>query len=381
MSARPLQSLFQVLDAWRVICAATVVLSHAGQLGLIPSIGAALMPTSHHAVILFFVISGFSVAYSTDVQSLDTPKFIVARMSRIFSIAIPAIIVTLLVDQVSAQLFPNVEPIWQLRRWPLYLAVASSFSNELWFWSMPPFSNIPFWSLNYEVYYYLVFAALLIRPIAWRVAATITVLLLIGPKVWLLLPCWWVGVSLYGWVKKNVVDQALLNKKNHGAWKASLVFVALYLCFYYANLTQRLQWGSLDVQEQLHYSKFFLSDWLLAIVFGVSLALHATLTQTNTATNPGATAKTISYFAPLTFAIYALHYPLLKFAADAGLANSAGTANAANGSDIQGVLTMLVVILICTGVGILLAPTRATWRFGIQSIFAKFAAISRKSGL
>jgi peptidoglycan/LPS O-acetylase OafA/YrhL len=379
MPVRPLQSLFQALDVWRVACAAIVVLSHAGQLGLIPSIGAALMPSSHHAVILFFVISGFSVAYSADSQSLDAPKFIAARMSRIFSIAIPAIVLTLVVDQVSALLFPNAEPIWQLRKWFLYLMVAGGFANELWFLSMPPFSNVPFWSLNYEVYYYLVFAALLIRPIALRITTTLMVLLIIGPKVWLLLPCWWVGVSLYSWVKKNIGAPGAMPSKPHSPWKASFVFIALYLCFFYANVSQQLIWGSQDLQEKLRYSKFFLSDWVLAAVFGLSLALHATLTATPASKKTSAIARIISYLAPLTFAIYALHYPLLKFAADAGLASSAKTAT--NVSDVQGVATMLAVVFLCTAFGLLLAPTRTAWRLGIQFVLTRFAAIARKSGL
>jgi peptidoglycan/LPS O-acetylase OafA/YrhL len=190
-----------VLDVWRIICASLVVVSHAGQLGLFPRIGSSLMPASHHCVILFFVISGFSVAFSADKVDCNPSTFLAARLSRIFSVAVPAILITLLVDVASKTFNPQASDLWQLNRWFAYMLFALSFSGELWFTSIHPFSNIPYWSLNYEIYYYLFFAALLIQSQRLRIVSATIVLIAIGPKILFLLPCWLCGVGLYKWIK------------------------------------------------------------------------------------------------------------------------------------------------------------------------------------
>ena len=43
-------------------------------------------------------------------------------------------------------------------QWVTRLLSSLAFTNELWFVSIQAFSNGPYWSLNYEVWYYIGFA-------------------------------------------------------------------------------------------------------------------------------------------------------------------------------------------------------------------------------
>ena len=61
-----------------------------------------------------------------------------------------------------------------------------------------PGGNIPFWSLNYEAWYYVLFgAALFLR--GWRrTIAVVAAALLAGPKI-VLLPFWLMGLLAWRW--------------------------------------------------------------------------------------------------------------------------------------------------------------------------------------
>jgi peptidoglycan/LPS O-acetylase OafA/YrhL len=352
--ARPLQSLFDILDIWRIVCATVVVLSHSGQLGLITHIGEHLMPVAHHAVIVFFVISGFSVQHSAQRESLQARRFISARLSRVLSVAVPAILITFALSLLSQSMFGATVDLWQTKRWAVWLLFAFSFTGELWFNSIHPFTNIPFWSLNYELYYYLLFAALLVKPKGLRLALAATLVLVVGPKIIALLPCWWLGVVLYRWIDQpsRPADQPLL--KSPFAFTApSLLFLFLYGLLYVIDLPGAARAATASHHDSLHYSKDFLHDIVLAIVFAACLAWHWRINQYQTFCIP----RLVRSLAPLTFAVYALHYPMLKFGAEALPKNTELSVN---------FMIILAVFVISAAIGKWLAPTRHSWRKAID---------------
>ncbi len=312
------------------------------------------MSASHHAVILFFVISGFSVAFSADTIDRNPSEFLAARLSRIFSVAIPAILITLLIDFASKAIHPQASDLWQLNRWFGYLLFALSFSGELWFTSIHPFSNVPFWSLNYELYYYLFFATLLIRTRAWRIFSASILLLAIGPKIALLLPCWLCGVGLYELMKYQVTntDLSIDPAPRRYSFFPFLVWV-VFVCAYIA-ITQSsfITWTlslAKNYQSELRYSKGFVFDTLLAVVFTLCLYFHARA-------NLQLTEKSRTLFnrlAPLTFALYALHYPMLKFASEMPERSTDLVAN---------LFKVSLIFTLCLLIGTMLEPTRKHWR-------------------
>ncbi|MBZ9611346.1 acyltransferase family protein [Rheinheimera sp. MA13] len=108
----------------------------------------------HDAVIVFFVLSGFVIAYITNQRSSDISSFIKSRLARLYSVAIPALLFTVVADNVGIYLTPDIylAPYYQ-DSYPLARFVHNLFFiNELWFTSWRAFSNGPFWSLSYEFF-------------------------------------------------------------------------------------------------------------------------------------------------------------------------------------------------------------------------------------
>jgi peptidoglycan/LPS O-acetylase OafA/YrhL len=342
-----------VLDVWRIICASLVVVSHAGQLGLFPRIGSSLMPASHHCVILFFVISGYSVAFSADKVDCNPSAFLAARLSRIFSVAVPAILITLLVDVASKTFNPQASDLWQLNRWFAYMLFALSFSGELWLTSIHPFSNIPFWSLNYEIYYYLFFATLLIQSQTLRIISTTILLIVIGPKILLLLPCWLCGVGLYKLIRHQTnTDQPTKFSRLTGTVLPWVLFAATYAIMSESGFNEWATALASPYHSALRYSKGFIHDTSLAIAFSACLLLYWRWGASSSVKKNGF-ANAVFKLAPLTFAVYALHYPLLKFIAESP--NKSG-------SILINVLLVLLVLGISAAIGLLLEPTRKIWQ-------------------
>lgn len=110
-------------------------------LNLIPSRG-------HDFVILFFVLSGFVIASTTErKKSLGLKQYFIERASRVYSVAIPVLVLSLLLSV----LFGNVQD-----EFPNIL-LNSIFLGQIGLKEFIPFWNQPFWSLCYEVMYYAIF--------------------------------------------------------------------------------------------------------------------------------------------------------------------------------------------------------------------------------
>ena len=142
---------------------------------------------------------GFAFDYVADTREQDFRGFMVARAARIFSVAIPAIILTATLDLVGFQInelaYPEGYRAWDL---PVIRVITSTlFLNEIWALGIQLFTNVPYWSLNYEVWYYVLFGVLFFFEGRRKWFAFGVLCLLLGPKIILLLPVWWMGVWIY----------------------------------------------------------------------------------------------------------------------------------------------------------------------------------------
>ena len=78
------------LDVVRFTAAFLVYLYHSNQRFL----SEAILPASHYghsSVIVFFVLSGFVIAFVTDTKESRLPAYAASRISRVFSVTVPAI--------------------------------------------------------------------------------------------------------------------------------------------------------------------------------------------------------------------------------------------------------------------------------------------------
>ena len=163
------------------------------------------------AVMIFFVLSGFVIAFVADQKEKTPRDYFVSRFARLYSVVVPALLFTIAIDHVGAYLVPGAYDGWWFQNtravWRMFANLF--FVNELWFSSIRPFSNGPFWSLGYEFWYYTIFAAAFFLKRWVRYAVVAVLCLLVGPKILLLLPVWLLGVLVYHIIKKNRVSDVV----------------------------------------------------------------------------------------------------------------------------------------------------------------------------
>ena len=140
-------------------------------------------------------------------------SFAVSRATRIYSVAIPTLILTAAIDIALEQSTYQLAQPWKYV--PLFLA----FGTDWWFLSENAFSNAPYWSLCYEVWYYVLFAAWAYFTGAKRLILGAAVLLLVGPRLWLLFPIWLSGAWLYRFHKDSTWPQNRSRVVSQPRWR------------------------------------------------------------------------------------------------------------------------------------------------------------------
>ncbi|MCP5128684.1 MAG: acyltransferase [Pseudomonadales bacterium] len=297
------------LDAVRFLAAMLVLFYHANW---IYRPGYVITSLGHEAVVIFFVLSGFVIAYVADTREQDFRGFMIARGARIFSVAIPAIAFTWLLDSagfsISEAVYPDAYQAWSQ---PILRAVTSSFFlNEIWTLSIQLFSNTPYWSLNYEVWYYVLFGVLFFFEGRRRLCVFLLLCLLLGPKILLLLPVWWMGVRVYR--SRHAADLPLW-----AGWLYLLLSIAGGYCYIHYSMAEA---GSNFLEQlmgeerhtQLAFSRQFVSDYYLGVVLSLHFVAMKTLLA-RVGQPPRRFEVAVRYLAGATFSIYLFHQPLLWF--------------------------------------------------------------------
>lgn len=114
-----------------------------------------------------------------------------------------------------------------------------------------------------------------------------------------------------------------------------------------------MQFGS---DWRLSYSRWFLADWVTALLFALAiLALAARSTDKTDAVEK--TAPWIRYLAFHSFGIYLLHYPLLLVAAAMGFASQGW---------LTGTLITVTVVALCVLMSALFSKSRPAWQGLLQ---------------
>ncbi|HET8996031.1 MAG TPA: acyltransferase [Acetobacteraceae bacterium] len=293
------------LNLLRILAALAVFLSHAAARSFTNGTVWAPERMGHKAVILFFVLSGYVIAYVAREREHTLASFAVSRAARIYSVALPALAVSFAVQLLLWHLGSRV-PVYQLTQPLKYLAVFTTFMGDSWFLREDAFANVPYWSLFYEVWYYAGFAAVFYLRGWIRVVALVAVALLTGPRIWLLAPLWLLGCLVY----------RLHGRAGPGRLPARLLFAASLAAAWFVLVidpnsainawADRLSGGWMGAH--LRYSQYVLGDLLTGGVVAVNLyaARYADLRF-------GWAARPIAWGASFTFALYLLHYPLLQF--------------------------------------------------------------------
>jgi peptidoglycan/LPS O-acetylase OafA/YrhL len=224
--ARP-YSLY--LDLVRLLAAAMVVLTHFGQQGVIaPGSWGILESMGREAVIVFFVLSGYVIAASTAQRRTSSRDYAVARLSRVYSVALPVLLLGLACALLLRPVLGAFLGDYALDKLYLYIPLHLMFLGQHWTLTEVPPLMEPYWSLNYEVWYYLLFGLACYLRGTRRIVWIAVALAVMGYKLWLLLPVWLSGVWLYHACPRD--GQPLLAPgAARAGWLVSLVLFGLYV--------------------------------------------------------------------------------------------------------------------------------------------------------
>jgi peptidoglycan/LPS O-acetylase OafA/YrhL/predicted ATP-grasp superfamily ATP-dependent carboligase len=298
------------LDLVRVASALLVVLYHSN-LRLLSTDKLPFSNHGHAAVIVFFVLSGYVISHITAARENTPLEYWSSRLSRFYSLALPTVLLTPLLDQAGAAMAPQFYDGATTHglAW-LRILTSLGFLNEVWFLSIMSFSNVPYWSLCYEFWYYVLFAAVSFTAGRKRLLLCGAIVLLLGPKILVLAPVWATGVVLqrWGWLQRvrPLPGAALVL----GSWLA-------YGLFHQYGFTELgSQWLRQMIGERWHhqmaFSKFFLTDYPLALIVACNFvgvrALSAQLATPLRLLEPA-----IRPLAAYSFTTYILHQPLILF--------------------------------------------------------------------
>lgn len=214
------------LDLVRILAALAVVLAHFGYFHIFDARQTALIPDfGREAVIAFFVLSGFVIAYSAETRNPTLASYAVARCARLYSVVLPVLLLAFLLATLTAGLaHAPVDDAYQLHKPWAYLPFHLLFLGDAWGFAERPPWLLPYWSLDYEAWYYVLFGAACYLRGRRRLLALALVLALVGPRLWLLLPIWLSGAWLYRWQKTATLPLA----PARCGWLLSLIAIGLW---------------------------------------------------------------------------------------------------------------------------------------------------------
>jgi peptidoglycan/LPS O-acetylase OafA/YrhL len=298
------------IDVLRLIAALAVFAVHVHYLlpGSVPGLWR-LASLGGEAVTVFFVLSGFVIAHVVRTRERRAADYLASRFARLYSVVLPGLALTAVLD-VAGKLIAPADYAFTSSQELRTLLASLLFANELWWCSLAPPSNTPFWSLGYEFWYYLLYAAQCYVPDRRRRWAALLLLCAIcGPKILLLLPVWQLGVAAYA------ITCDHRPRPGMAVLYALLSAIGLYLL---VATGMKAEWrdatvaalgplaNSLGPSIHVLYTYAFGLLTTLHLVAMVALApLFGRLWSVG--------ERVIRVTSAQTFAIYLFHYPLLKF--------------------------------------------------------------------
>jgi peptidoglycan/LPS O-acetylase OafA/YrhL len=185
------------------------------------------------------------------------------------------------------------------------------FIGEQWNTHRYPGSNGPYWSLGFEVWYYVTFGAFLFAPRQWGWLLAAAALAFIGPKVALIFPAWLFGMAVYHYCAAHGMPHCAARRLSPATgWillAVPLAVLAVYqMAPYPQPYLQAFQNITFDPDRFLSLGQ----DYLVAALFSAHLIGFVTLSATF-APWLERHARIIRWISGATFSIYLAHLPIM----------------------------------------------------------------------
>lgn len=302
------------LDALRILAAVAVFFSHVKRDGLSANNSVMLLlgQFGQEGVAIFFVISGIVIAFVAREKEQNFRSYVVARLGRLWSVIVPALVLTVVLDVAGRAIAPGMyaEPEIQAWRWDLpslwnFLGPLL-FLNKVSFASAVPGTNGPFWSLCYEFWYYMLFGvAYYLRGLP-RVLLLLAVAIIAGPAILALFPIWAFGLLVYVYLKHFSAS-----KPGAGAWALSclLLFALMTLKYKIASL-------AITLFPDAGMTATELAGWISHFAVGVACAVNIVAYDTCGGVallRTKGVEEAIRFIAARSFSLYLYQAPCIFF--------------------------------------------------------------------
>lgn len=307
------RNLSVFLDLLRVAAALLVLVGHMGavyQLGL-PDI---LAHSAKEGVAIFFMLSGFVIAFVTTCKEKDWRSFARARILRMGSVVPLAIVALLLCHAAGSVANPalydvshagdstlggalvGVSPDWfsVLR----YL----TFTNEIWFDRAVISTGAPFWSLGFEAAYYVAFAILVYMRGARRWIFATLWLMVCGPRIVVAFPLWLLGVAAWHLVQLRPRVRPLVGTATMAVLALSALAWRRWAGVFAVPL---FEWPgpAILTASMVYYLELGVLVAAMVVVFAACTPDHSIW--------PPRVERTIRYCAGASFTLYIAHLPVM----------------------------------------------------------------------
>jgi len=306
------------LDSIRGFAAVYVFLHHAR---LWPNSGfGSFLYLGQEAVILFFLLSGFVIYFSTRVDPAKSPTvatYLVHRFRRIYPIMSFALALAFLGACIREQAVVDL----QLSNFVANLAMIQDVpSLKRGVWAETYYGNTPLWSLSYEWWFYILFIPLCLvkcvspnrqGAIAFLLSAVGFVTYQMSPNASSLFASyfiiWWTGVEL----AREYVASGAVSWTRQRSTIVYLGVCSLLWAFPVAIALHQqspLRLGVDPVLQLRHFAAAF-----VVLIFGL-------IWYSRGLPFFRATLGPFRIFAPISYSLYLFHYPVLETLYAVGLA-------------------------------------------------------------
>jgi peptidoglycan/LPS O-acetylase OafA/YrhL len=292
-------------DLLRVLSALAVVLYH-----LWPQVypDFPLPWPGHSAVIVFFVLSGYMIAHVADRPGMSPGAYARQRAIRILSVALPALLLSAAIAPLAGEtpLHSSGPMQFSAAEFLQRLLASLLFLCQSWRLDLLPPYNPPYWSLCYEVWYYIIFGLWRLGPARWRGPLVVVAAICAGPRALVLMPVWLMGVAVHRLQQHDfrLPPDAALSL----FWLAALAaFLVFWLDLYTPwRIWLEAHWP--QAQAYLRESARFGADYLLGLAvtanFIAALALEREL---HLLLHAGALLRSLASY---TYSVYLFHMPV-----------------------------------------------------------------------
>jgi peptidoglycan/LPS O-acetylase OafA/YrhL len=289
------------LDVIRLGAATLVFLSHIGLQAVSGGFLWQLHAYGTVAVVIFFVLSGYVVAFASDRPGVTGQDYFVARLSRMYSVALPAIVLSVLLFELSAGVLPNeLVAGWDIGTLSLHVIASALFLNHAWgLWLEPPL-DVPYWSLSFEMAFYILFGVWRFCRPDWRIAGVVLIAALFGPRIVAMFPMWLLGLACYR------AGQSLSVGRRVG-WLMTVGSAGIIVALATVRYDTGIFTGASGMMQ--HSLVQIAEDYLVACLF----ALHIVGVSAVASDFAWITRfrRAIRWSAGATFSVYLFHHPIL----------------------------------------------------------------------